>query len=1025
VDLASRDLAVGYTFRVLGELKVFDGRRAVAITPGRQEVVLAALLLESGRLLSSDHLIRLLWGEEPPDTARTQVQICVSRVRKTLAAAGVDATIVTRPPGYLMQIGDTALDMRVFRDAVAEARTMIGAGRPDEAADKLRTAVGLWQGPCLHGIPSEALNRVAQRLDEERLAATETFIDLELGLGRHHQLTAEVGRLVDDNPLRERFRGQLMLALYRSGRQAEALEVYRRGRLLLQEELGLEPGQDLRRLEQAILTDDPSLRLGPDAATVSGRPTALRSDAAEPAERSPADEPMASAAGAIPRQLPVDTADFVGQEALVAETEGVLTDTSSRRATGIVVVTGRPGIGKSTFATRVAHRLADTHFPDGQLFCRLRGGRANPVNPREVLGRFLRALGLPGPAIPDSLEERAEIYRSQLAAKRILVVLDDAASEEQVFPLLPGSRSCGVLITSRARLTALPGAHRIPLDILEQRQSLELFEKVIGPERVQGELEAAKALTRAVGGLPLGLRIVAARMAARPHWSLASMVQRLADERRRLDELAHGEMTVRASLTLTYDGLTDNDRKLLRLLSLAKGSTFPSWIGGALLDDRHAYPSDLLEPLVDVQMLDVAGVEAVGELRFRFHDVIRLFARDRLHAECDDTERRAAVRRMAGAWLSLVAQAHRTVFGHDFFTGSAMRWDPPASHVQTILAKPMEWLDSEWENLSLTVEALAQEGEDEYAWEIAVNLAPFYEARGYLDHWARTHRKALTAVRRAHNLQGQAALLYSLGSLHLNRRQTSEARKSLTSAMRIFEALDDRRGMGLCRKDLATLERKSDRDELAMSLYEQAGRDFEVSGDAWSLASVFTARADILLRRGELERVDAELHQALEAWRAAGYLGGQARALRRVAHLQLHRGELESARQILSDVLRTVTDDGDVIGEGYVLHDLGRVHARLGESAEAMACLERALTVREHILDQAGAASVRVDLAELWRRKGEPERAGALLESAVEVLGRTGVSEERRRAERLLGGPAHDQTADGEPRRSACGDATG
>ncbi|MDQ0815154.1 DNA-binding SARP family transcriptional activator [Streptomyces sp. B3I7] len=1005
VHLEPRERAVGFTFQVLGELKVFDGQRAVPVTAGRQQVVLAALLLESGRLQNRDHLIRLLWAEDPPETARTQVQICVSRLRKTLAAAGVEATIETRSPGYVLQIDDAALDLNVFRRNVVEAAALGGGGRTAEAAALMRAAVSLWCGPCLNGVPSDELARIAEHIDEERLAATESFIELELALGRHHQLTAEIARLVGENPLRERFRGQLMLALYRSGRQAEALESYRQGRTLLMDELGLQPGEDLRRLEQAVLTEDPSLRLVHTAG--------IHLPSAEPAQGAPAtdlephaaaDEDARTQANAVvPRQLPVDTADFVGHQQLVADVEGVLTNTSRVGAPGIVVVTGRSGIGKSTFAARVAHRLAESHFPDGQLYCQLRGGRADPVDPREILGRFLRALGLPGPAIPDSLEERSEIYRSMLADRRILVVLDDAVGEEQIFPLLPGGHSCGVLVTTRARLTALPGAHRVTLDILDEQRSLELIGNVVGADRVRGEPEAARALAAAVGGLPLALRIIAARLAARPHWPLASMVQRLADERRRLDELTHGEMTVRASLALTYDGLAERDRTLLRLLSLTKGSTFPSWIGGALLDvpDAYPYPSDLMESLVDVQMLDVAGVDATGELRYGFHDIIRLFARDRLAAESDETERRSATRRVGGAWLTLVGEAQERVLGTRYIEGPAVRWNPPADHVETVLGRPLEWLDTERENLSLTVESLAQGGEDGYAWELAVNLAPFYEARGYLDHWARTHRKALTAVRRSGNLLGQAALLASLGSLHLNRRNLPEARRSLTTAVGLFEELGHTKGLGLCRRDLGLLERLAGHDTAATELFERAERDFG-DDDPWARASVLVQHSVILLRRGDVRRVEAELDEALEIWRDVGYLGGQARVLQRAGQMHLYRGQPADARKALTESLTMVRDDGDVIGEGYILHDLGRVHVRLGELTEAASYFARALSVREDILDQGGAASVRVDLADLSLRDDDTAKAGVLLTDALEVFGRLGMAEEEGRATGLL-----------------------
>ncbi|MET9498124.1 BTAD domain-containing putative transcriptional regulator [Streptomyces sp. NPDC006552] len=1001
-----RDRGAGFAFQVLGELVVSNSRGVVRVTPGRQQVLLAALLLESGRLQSVDHLIRLLWVEEPPGTARTQVQICVSRVRKTLADAGVEATIVTRAPGYALHIDDSALDLTIFRRAVSEADTLARQHRGAEAAATLRAAVGLWRGPCLNGTPSDALARVAQHIDEERLTATESYLELELGLGRHHQLTAEIAALVREEPLRERLRGQLMLALYRSGRQAEALETYREGRNLLREELGLEPGEDLRRLEQEILNGDASLRLEqPTVATAAASRLALVRSAEEaPAETTLPDDPSSAKRDHVPRQLPMDTADFVGHQDLIAEVESVLTSTSPDRATGIAVIAGRSGIGKSTFATRVAHKLADTHFTDGQLYCQLRGGRADPLTPREVLGRFLRALGLPGPAIPESLEERGETYRSMLADRRILVVLDDAVSEEQILPLLPGSRSCGVLVTSKARLTALPGAHRVTLDVLDQQESLHLLEKVVGESRVRGEQEAAAALIDTVGGLPLALRIVAARLAARPHWPLASMAQRLVDENRRLDELTHGQLTVRASLSVTYDNLADADRRLLRLLSLTKGSTFPGWIGSALLDAPNAspYPSDLMEPLVDVQMLDVVGADATGEPRYGFHDIIRLFARDRLLSESDEGERRAAIRRMGGAWLLLVTKAQERILGTSIYNGPAPRWHPSETHVRRLLSAPLEWLHTELENLSLTVESLVQEGEDDYAWELAVNLAPLFEARGYLDHWARTHRKALTAVRHRGNRLGQAALLASLGTLHINHHNLPEARKALTAALELYQSLEHHHGIGMCRRDLGILERLCGRDASALGYFQEAEAEFERCPEPWARASVIVQRAAVLLRQGDAERVETELGEALGIWRDLNYLGGQARVLQRMGQLHLHRGQLEDANKALAGGLDIVRDDRDVIGEGYMLLELGRVHARQGDLARAAGLFNQALDLRAGMMDRAGVASVRVDLADLARRAGDPAAARALLAESMTVFTATGMIEEHDRAAALV-----------------------
>ncbi|MGW7052613.1 AfsR/SARP family transcriptional regulator [Streptomyces sp. NPDC054887] len=811
-------------FRILGPLHVQGPHGQVRIPPGRQEVILAALLLEANRVVSTDYLVDLIWRNEPPDTARTQVQICVSRLRKLFGKEEISAAITTRPPGYVLRTEDGSVDAVLFGRRIADAR-LLGRqpGGAAEAVELLRAAGGLWQGDCLSGLSSETLRSKARQLDEERLTAAENRIDLELELGRHHQLVGEIQLLVHEHPLRERLRGRLMLALYRSGRQVEALDVYRVGRQLLVEELGLEPGGELRQLESAILAGDvpPPGLAGPGAGGRPGTPTGQGAASAgstagsgaphggtsgsggadgsgrvlvgavfpgpaghgglfasvpdetlfgsvagqdheagggaqsgtapgagvtgsgggsgtaagtragpggtpaAPAREvagnvpglgvstgtpEPAGRPAGGGTGGVPapvpaadvpRQLPADTADFVGHGERISVIEKTLLGTGERRAVGLVVIVGKPGTGKSTLATHIAHRAGERHFTDGQLYCDLRGTSGAPATAGEVLGRFLRALGIPGPVIPDSLDERAEMYRTLLGSRRVLVVLDDAASESQVRPLLPGAGSCAVLVTSRVRMTGLPGAHRVELDVLGTDEAMELLVRVIGEERVAGERVSAEALIRTVGGLPLALRIVAARLAARPHWTLASMVHRLANERHRLDELTHGEMTMRASLSLTHDGLSPADQRLLRLLSLARGPSLPGWLAGALLDDGRPFPSDLLEPLVDVQMLDVVGMESTGGFRYRFHEIIRVFAREQLAAHDDPATQSAALRRMMGGWMALAEVAHRRIYGGDFTVlhGTAPRWLPPAAHVDELLADPLEWLDSEHANL--------------------------------------------------------------------------------------------------------------------------------------------------------------------------------------------------------------------------------------------------------------------------------------------------------------------------------------
>lgn len=976
---------------------------AIRIPPGRQEVILASLLLAANRVVSTDSLVDSIWDEKPPETARIQVQICISRLRKSFVDAGLDEAIRSRPPGYILEASDASLDLMVFSRHVGRARVLVKESRLEEAAEALRAAVGIWRGQCLNGIPSETLRAKALRIDEDRLGAIETYLDLELALGRHHQLAGEIGRLVDEHPLRERLRCQYMLALYRSGRQAEALDVYRHGRNLLIKGLGLEPGSELRLLETAILSGDPALSIGSEPVT-----------------------PQVSAGQQLPysiekpRQLPADTADFVGRRELIDSVEAIFRTADEPRPTDVVVIAGKPGIGKSTVATHIAHRLAGTYFTDGQLYCNLRGTSLEPVSAQDVLGRFLRALGIPGPLIPDSIDERAEMYRTILATRRLLVLLDDAASEGQIGPLLPGGGNCAVIVTSRSRLTGLPGGHRIELDILDADQAIDLLSRVIGRSRVTREPDAAVALVRAVGGLPLALRIVAARLAARPHWSLASIVHRLANERHRLDELAYGEVTVRASLSLTYDGLRPADHRLLRLLSLAPGPTLPSWLAGALLDDHRPRPSDLMEPLYDVQMLDVTSVEHTGEFRYRFHEITWLFVRDQLEATDTAAAQQAAVERMIGGWLALAEQAHAKIYGGSYMLvrGAGLRWKPPAAYADNLLANPLQWMDDEHDNLGRAVDQAAQAHLDEQCWQLATTLVTLFEARGYLDLWESTHQQALSAVRQAGNKLGEAALLASLGTLHVSRFQPADARASLGAALTLFDELGNPHGQALSWRDLALLDRHLGEYDRALAGYERSLRGFDLAADIVGRATVLTQSAFILIRRGDSADARARLDEALAIFDSVGYEGGKARALRRVGQLLLEQGEPEAAERTLTEVLAMVRAHGDILGEGRLLMNLGEVYADMGRRREAETLYRQAKAIREQMMDLGGAAVVRLALARLRLQLGERAQAGELLDAAIPAFRDRGMVRELAEAEQLR---REIGTGPGAPREAGFG----
>ncbi|MFF4053766.1 BTAD domain-containing putative transcriptional regulator [Streptomyces chartreusis] len=947
-------------FRVLGPLEVDGERGPVCVAPGRQEVVLGALVLQMNRVVETVQLVDVIWAGDPPKTARTQVQICVSRIRKALSDGGVDATIETRARGYVLKVPEDATDVGTFRRLVARAHALAREGLTASAVDAFRTATGLWRGRCLAGAPREALAGMVAQLDESRLEAVESCIRLELELGRHERLIGELQELVVNHPLRERLRGHLMMALYRAGRQAEALDVYHQGRMILTEELGLDPGQELRDLAQAILTGRADQAVEELAGLHPPLPHPLAPSSLPEAARTSA---AASEVTVTPRQLPPEVGDFVADETLVEAVCDAVCARKDGERLNVAVLLGQPGVGKSTLARHVAHRVAAEWFPDGQLYCDLRGMSGQPVSPSEALGRFLRALGIPGQVIPDALDERAEMYRSLLAERRILVLLDDVVSESQVLPLLPGSGSSGVLVTSRGQLTALPGRCRFDIRPMGTNQAVQFLGRIIGEHRLESEREAAGALIRLVGGLPLALRIIGARLAARPHWSLTSMLYRLENEQGRLDELAYGELSIRASLTLSYDYLDAADRRLLCLISLTEGAEIPSWLGAALVDDRRPHPADLLEPLIDMRLLDITSTQG-GEFRCGLSHIVRTFAHERLPSEISEAERAGAVRRMVGGWLALAERAHKEIYGgtYTLVTGRAERWHPPEDHVRRCLRDPLGWLESEQINLLNAVELAARSGLDELCWELATTLVTLFEARGYSDLWDRTHHIALGAVQEAGNERGQAAVLASLGTLHLHRGGHEAAGPYLSTALEIFQRLGELTGQALCLRDLARIEQHYGNDDRSLALYEGAERTFVRAGDVIGRAYVLGEMCYITMRRADFTRTRSYLDEALGICRSAGFDRGQALVLRRLGQMLMYQGQYEEAERTLLEVLDMVEASGDLIGEGYVLHDLGRVSARLHRVEQALQYYSQSAKVRERLLDHSGAAAVRADI---------------------------------------------------------------
>ncbi|GAA4708405.1 AfsR/SARP family transcriptional regulator [Phytohabitans rumicis] len=586
-------------FRILGPVSAWVDGRQLALPAAKQQALLAAGLLSTGRTVPVYRFVDALWDGAAPATAPGLIKSYVSALRRVLHLRGAAPVILTRPPGYLFQVGPGALDLHQFESLVAEGRRAGSAGRPEDASRALQSALQLWQGPALGGLGGSYLLAEGERLEELRRAAVEDRIAADLALGRAAAVLPELIGLVAADPLRERLRGQLMVALARVGRQADALDVYRRGRTLLNENFGLDPGPELQRLHQAVLT---------------GRETA------QP-ER-------ISARPACPAQLPPDTIDLTGRDAVVEAVRVALRDAATvGGAATTIAISGIAGVGKSALAVHSAH-AARAHFPGGQLYATFdAGGRA--VEPGELLARFLRALGYHDPDIPASTAERTALFRSALASRRVLILLDGVRSECQVRPLLPGTPGSAVLVASRARLAGLECARHVPLDVLAPAESVRLLAHLAGADRVRADPTAAREIAVHCGHLPLALRAAGARLAARPRWSLSALAGRLRDESRRLDELTVGDLCLRVRLEASYLNLNEPERRAFTLLGTAGLPSLTPSVAARVLSVSTVEAERRLDRLAETRLVDLVVAGADGQLQYQFHELTRLYARER------------------------------------------------------------------------------------------------------------------------------------------------------------------------------------------------------------------------------------------------------------------------------------------------------------------------------------------------------------------------------------------------------------
>lgn len=960
-------------FRLLGALEVRDAKGGLVAAPRpKQRALLALLVLRAGSVISVDEIADALWGDRPPASARANLHSYMSGLRRLLVEAvpAAGPRPVRTAGGYRLDLLPGECDAVVFEELAAQGRRDLAGGRYADAAERLARALGLWRGPVLEDLADHGwVGPYAARLEQTRLAAVEDHVEARLGLDQHAELLGELTAATAAHPLRERLWSQYLRALERIGGRAQALEAYERLRALLRAELGVDPGPALRALHRRIRDG------APDAAGI------------EPADRA---APEPARIRSVPALLPPAVPDFVGRDRELHRLRRLLGG-GGAAAVGLTVagVTGMAGVGKTTLALHVAHAAAPS-YPDGQLFANLRGAEPVPVDPADVLGRFLTALGVHSRAVPTDPQERVELYRTLLAGRRVLVVLDNAASEAQVRPLLPGAATCAVVITSRSRLTGVEGARWTDLDVLGDDEATRLLAGIVDDGRITRSPAHAATIVRMCGGLPLAVRIAGARLSARPGWTPAHLAELLRDEHRRLDRLNVGDLEVRASLALSYDGLAPPAQRLLRRLSMFDVPDFPGWLAAVVLDAPPEAAARSLDALLGAHLLTVVGTDQAGQVRHRFHDLVRIFGRERARGDDRPAASALALRRGLGAWLAVAERLEPRVPGPCYapIRGDALR--PPVGWLLDALAgtDPLAWFDAERAALRSAVRQACATGDTELAFDLAGRMEKHFDLRGMYAEWEQTSRSVMAACREAGNRRGEAVMLRGLVDLDTwitADHGTGAMTRSHTDAVRLldmFRAVGERGGMA----DAAimsswALTAMGRHDEAVVAATEALGWAVDC-GHLGGQARAHVALAVAHGESGRLERAAAHLYQALPPARELGNPRYEATVLQFLGMAHREGGQLDLSERFLHESLEISQRYRDTYTEVLTTLALARVYLQRSDPRARMTAGKALAAAREYRMTHHVADSLGI-LGEIELAAGRPAEAARYLRESV------------------------------------------
>jgi DNA-binding SARP family transcriptional activator len=985
-------------FRVLGPVEMHVESRRVDIGHARQRAVLAVLLLDLNKVVSTDRLIDRVWGEEPPVSVRNVVYGLVARLRAAITEASEPrASISRRATGYVLEADPELLDLHRFRQQAALASTASG---DDEASALLRSALSNWHGEALAGLSSSWLASMRHALEQQRTAAVLELNDIALRQGRHHALIGELTELLAAHQTNERATGQLMLALYRAGRQAEALHSFEQTRQRLADELGADPGPELQMLHQQILRSDRALlHLQPP----SSRPTNA-----------------AASWHMAPRELPSDVSTFVGRERELAELDrlagfavdrsgedrttstDVMPSGSGTAAIVISAVSGTAGVGKTALAVRWALRSA-ARFPDGQLYVNLRGyDQAEPLTAADALAGFLRSLGVQGEDIPAEADQRASRYRSMLAGRQMLIVLDNARSADQVRPLLAGGIGSVVVVTSRdalAGLVARDGACRIDLEVLPLDDAVRLLRELIGA-RVDEESDAAAVLAEQCCRLPLALRIAAELAVTRRASRLRQLTDELADKQRRLFLLDAGgdpHTAVRAVFSWSYVQLGLQASKAFRLAGLHPGVDFDAFAVAALAATSPDQAEQVLSQLARAHL-----VAAASPRRYAMHDLLRAYARESCLVEGDDDEQRTALTRLFDYYLHTTAAAMDALIPAEAARRPReIRYSGPAPDLTDPRAA-RGWLDAERANLIAVAVHAADNGWATHTTRLAATLWRYLDIGGHFPEAVVIHGFADRAAARSGDSRARADAKSSMGAVDMRQGRYDQAALRYHEARALYHQTADGIGEARAVHNLAQIYQRLGRYADAAGHLRDALALYRANGDHVGEARALSKLGALALLRRQYEEAIGYQRTALILFRKVGDKISEARALILLSSAARRRGLLEEATSDVEDALRLSCDLGDKTGQADALTSLGELHRYRGNYQQALAVLEEALSIYQQMGNQSDQSEALNIAGDVLFAAGQTTLARSYHFKALELADETAYREQQANAHRAL-----------------------